>query len=259
MGVKGLFQFLKRFEKEVSIPDFVQNKSVGLDIFWFIHKSKGDIFTFKQLLLPIISNSNKVYCVFDGKASPEKKLQNTGQWQMRQELLKTIEHIEDFMRNPFTILRNEDRNTIYSYLHELKRKAWLPSPEYIDQIKNWLTSKGCIIYQADGEADDLIVALEKDNIVDIIITNDSDILTLGANIIVRLRTPISGGLLNKSDISKNIGFTLTQWNDFMYLCSHMKECDILLAFSLISVYKELEYVLHKSYLLFQDYLIKELV
>ena len=51
-----------------------------------------------------------------------------------------------------------------------------------------------------------------------------------------------------------LGFTAQQWDDFMYLCKHMKDKDVLLAYSLISVYKDLEYVLQKYYIMYKDYL-----
>jgi hypothetical protein len=66
MGVKGLFQFLKRFEKDVNIPQFISGKSVGVDIFWFLHQSKGDMFQLQNNLLPIIKHAQQVHGVFDG-------------------------------------------------------------------------------------------------------------------------------------------------------------------------------------------------
>ena len=65
MGVKGLFQFLKRFEKDINIPQYVSGQSVGIDLFWFLHQSKGDMFSLQNNLLPIIKHSKKVYCVFE--------------------------------------------------------------------------------------------------------------------------------------------------------------------------------------------------
>ena len=50
MGVQGLFQFLKKFKKEVYIPQYLIDKSVAIDIFWYLHKSKGDMFHFQKLL-----------------------------------------------------------------------------------------------------------------------------------------------------------------------------------------------------------------
>lgn len=258
MGVKGLFQFLKRFEKDISIKEFCEGGSVAIDIFWFIHQSKGDLFALQNMILPILKNSAEVHCVFDGLAPPEKKVVLEQHTKKRHELLKTIERIEIFMSHPFTILRGEDRNTVRCYINDLRKQAWAPSPQYVECVRQWLTGKGCFIYQADGEADEVLVELEKCGRVTAIFTNDSDLLTLGAMNIIRLHGPTRGALLDTRSICENIGFTMIQWSDFMYLCSHMKDNDILLAYSFIRVYKDLEYALQKSYLLHNDYLIKEM-
>ena len=93
MGVKGLFQFLKRFEKDVNIPQFISGKSVGVDIFWFLHQSKGDMFQLQNNLLPIIKHAQKVHCVFDGAPTHERKQSHQEQTQKRQELYQSINQI----------------------------------------------------------------------------------------------------------------------------------------------------------------------
>jgi len=245
MGVKGLFQFLKQFEKDVHIPQFVSGKSVGIDVFWFIHQSKGDIFHFQNNLLPIIKHAEKVHCVFDGVPSPEKKKMLKEKSQKRNEILQSIEQIEKFLKYPFSRLTGQDRHYINVYLNQLKCQAWRPPPEYIDYIKNWLTGKGCEIYQAEDEADEMLIYLEKNGYISTIITNDSDLLILGSNTVLRPISPVRGAVFDKEYISDILGFTASQWNDFMYLCKNMKDKDVLLAYSLISVYKDLEYVLQK--------------
>lgn len=255
MGVKGLFQFLKRFEREVSITHYVASKSVGIDIFWFLHKSKGDFAKFQSFLIPIIKHAKEVHCVFDGRPSQEKRRILEEQAKKRTEIIKSIAEIEAFLKYPFHRMSREDKNIIETHLNQLKRQAWKIHPEYIQQVKEWLLNHKCHIYQAYGEADNLLAELEKTDIINLIITNDSDLLTLGANIIVRPNTIMTATVFESSQIQENIGFTLQQWNDFMYLCSHMKNTDVILAYSLISVYKDLEYIDQKYYALNQDYLI----
>ncbi len=246
MGVKGLFQFLKRFEKGVYIPEYLLHKTVGIDIFWYIHQSKGDMFKLQNYLLPIIKNSKCVCCVFDGREMPEEKMDTLlYQDKKRNEILISIEQIEKFLKYPFNCLKNDDRRIVRDYLNQLKRQAWQPSPEYVDYVKNWLKEKDCEIYQAVGEADDVLIRLENMGIVDVIITNDSDLLILGSKNILRPICPLRGAVFNKDSISKTLGFTNQQWHDFMYLCKNMKENDICLAYSLISVYKELDYIYQK--------------
>ena len=259
MGVKGLFQFLKRFEKDVHIPSYVSGKSVGIDIFWFLHQSKGDMFHLQNNLLQIIKYAQKVHCVFDGAPTLERKLQLEEQTQKRNELHQSIQQIEKFLKYPFSRLTNSDRYCINSYLNQLRRQAWQPSPEYIDYVKNWLYSKGCEINQAPDEADNALIELEKKGVISIVITNDSDLLILGSSKVLRTISPLRGSVFDKKRICDILGFTASQWDDFMYLCKHMKDKDVNLAYSLISVYKELEYVLQKYYTIYKDELISDSV
>lgn len=255
MGVKGLFHFLKRFEKNVYIPQFINGKTVGIDIFWFLHQSKGDMFSFQNYLLPIVKHAEKVYCVFDGAAPEYKKELLQEQNKKRNELLDSIQQIEKFIKYPFNRLSGEDRRCINEYLNQLKRQVWQPHPEFIYSVKSWLSSKGCEIYQAPHEADNILIELEKNGKVDTIISNDSDLLILGSSIVLRLLSPLRGAVFDREYICDILGFTAQQWNDFMYLCQNMKEKDIVLAYSLISVYKDLEYVLQKYEVLYKDQLI----
>jgi 5'-3' exonuclease len=255
MGVKGLFQFLKRFEKDVHIPSFISEKSVGVDIFWFLHQSKGDMFHFQNNLLPIIKHSQKVYCVFDGAPSLEKRKILEEHSKKRREILQSIEQIEKFLKYPFNRLTGSDRHYINSYVNQLKRQAWQPPPEYIDYVKNWLSNKGCEIYQAPNEADEILIELEQKGQITTIITNDSDLLILGSSTVLRPLSPLRGAVFDKDYICDILGFTASQWNDFMYLCQNMKDKDVLLAYSLISVYKDLECVLQKYYTMYKDELI----
>ena len=254
MGVKGLFQFLKRFEKDVHIPQFVSGKSVGVDVFWFLHQSKGDMFQFQNNLLPIIKHAAKVHCVFDGAPSPEKVRMLQENAQKRNEILQSIQQIEKFLKYPFNRLNGSDRHFINAYLNQLKRQAWQPPPEYIDYVKNWLSGKGCEIHQAIDEADEILIELEKKGQITTIITNDSDLLILGSSTVLRPISPLRGAVFDKRHICDILGFTAQQWDDFMYLCKNMKENDVLLAYSLISVYKDLEYVLQKYYTMNKEYL-----
>lgn len=255
MGVKGLFHFLKRFEKNVQISQFVSGKSVGVDIFWFLHQSKGDMFSFQNYLLPIVKHAEKVYCVFDGVAPESKRESLDEQACKRSEILQSIQQIEKFLKYPFNRLNGEDRRCIHDYLNQLRRQAWHPPPEFIDSVKKWLISKNCEIYQAPHEADNTLIELEEKGQVSTIITNDSDLLILGSSIIMRPISPSRGAVFDKESICSILGFTVQQWNDFMYLCNNMKDKDVILAYSLISVYKELEYVLQKYEVLYQDQLI----
>ena len=42
MGIIGLFQFLRRYEQKVYIPTAVRGRTIAIDIFAFLHLSKGN-------------------------------------------------------------------------------------------------------------------------------------------------------------------------------------------------------------------------
>ncbi len=241
MGVKGLFQFLKRFERDISIQDALSGKVVGVDIFHYIHKSKGDMFAFQNYLVQITKYAQEVHCVFDG--ARDKAMQEHAQ---RDEMVNTIEELEKYLKYPFRRISKDDRKHIAECLAELKSQAWQPPAEYVQVIKDWLRNKGAIIHQAPGEADGYLVLLEKIKSIDVIITNDSDLLVRGAKAVLRPNpSSLRLSVLDTDNLCESLGFTSQQWQDFMYLCRNMKSPDILLAYSLISVYKDLDYVLQK--------------
>jgi 5'-3' exonuclease len=250
MGVKGLFQFFKRFEKEIHIPTYIKNKRVAVDIFWYIYKSKGNIFDFQYNISNIVKNAKEVYCVFDGSPPESKYEQLRERAEKRKEILNSIYIIEEFMRNPFKRLNSHNRYIINTYLEELKRQSWTPTPEYINEIKYWLLNyNNCRIINAKEEADDELIQLEKNGAIDLIITNDSDLLVLGSSLILRQYTIYHGGIIEKEYIKQHLNFTEIMWVDFMYLCRKMKNADIDLIYSYISIYKDISCVIEKCDLL----------
>jgi 5'-3' exonuclease len=255
MGIKGLFQFLKRFEKRVSPQTFLQGKSVGIDIFWYIHRSKGDLWVIKDYLNPVISYAAEVHCVFDGKPSAEKKTLLEEASKRRYELYAAAEQIEQELQNPFNHLTSFARYHLKNHVKQLRSQAWTPSADFIQIVRNWLDEKGCITYKAEEEADTLLADLEKRGVISTVFTNDSDLLVLGCKEVVRHISPQVCGVYSTSYIQKEIQFTSKMWQDFMALCQTMKMKDIVLAYSLISVYKDLDYGLQKYYINYEEDLV----
>ncbi len=234
MGIKGLFTFLKRWEQPVEIREAIKNKSVGLDIFWFIHQSKGDMIALQTSLAIFLQYASTVHVVLDGtETSPERREVIE---ERRDKRHRTIAVIEEIMEAP--IMEVRDQKILERHLRQLKRQVWKPSRTYIDQIKCWLIDQGVFIHEPKGEADPVLIELEKNQIIDLIVTNDSDLIALGAETVLRINGPDHGVMLSKSHLRRQLGCTIQQWDDFMYLCRHMKEPDMILAYSLIRVYRE---------------------
>ena len=73
-------------------------------------------------------------------------------------------------------------------------------------------------------------------VIDVIVSNDSDVIVLGAKRLVRP----ANTLFDTDYIRDQMGFSQRQWDDFLVMCKNMRELDVVLAYSLISVYKRKE-------------------
>jgi 5'-3' exonuclease len=74
--------------------------------------------------------------------------------------------------------------------------------------------------------------MENLEIIDLIVTNDSDLIALGAETVLCADRNV---VFSKPHMRKQMGFTNECWKDFMYLC---KKVEPLIAYSMIRVYKE---------------------
>jgi hypothetical protein len=226
MGVKGLFTFLKRWEQPVDTKEAIKNKSVGLDIFWFIHQSKGDMAKLQASLAVFLQYALTVHAVFDGTYVTQERREVLEE--RRDKRHRTIEIIEEIMEAP--IMESRDQKVLERHLAQLKRQIWKPSRSYTDQIKSWLIDQGAVVHEPNGEADQTLIMMENLGFIDLIVTNDSDLIALGAETVLR-----DNVVLSKTHMRKQMGFTNECWKDFMYLC---RQTEPLIAYSLIRVYKE---------------------
>ena len=231
MGIKGLFAFLARWEQFVPLEEAIQNQSVGLDIFWWIHQSKGDILAFQESLTPFFEWAKAVHVVLDGKETTQERREELEE--RRDKRQGTIEMIEEIRAAP--IMGPNDQTILDRYLRQLKRQIWKPSITYIDQIKTWLIEQGATIHEPKGEADEALIEMEQQGIIDRIVTNDSDLIARGAETVIRI-TPRNGTVYSKSHMRKQMGFTNECWDEFMRLCQ--MKVEPLVAYSLVRVYRE---------------------
>ena len=228
MGIKGLFTFLKRWEQPVETKEAIKNKSVGLDIFWFIHQSKGDMAKLQASISVFFDHAATVHAVFDGRHTTEERREVLEE--RRDKRHQTIEIIEEIMEAP--IMDSRDQKVLERHLAQLKRQIWKPSRSYIDQIKSWLIDRGAAVHEPIGEADQTLIMMENLEIIDLIVTNDSDLIALGAESVFCADRNV---VFSKTHMRKQMGFTNECWKDFMYLC---KKVEPLIAYSMIRVYKE---------------------
>lgn len=243
MGVKGLFQFLKRYEQECSVQQAVEHQTVGVDLFWFIHHSKGDFFAFQDFMTPIIQYATKVHCVVDGAPPKGTKEERKEKRKKRDEAKKAIREIE---KTEQVVEKNQEVDKqLKKQKEKLTHQAWYPTREYVEYVKQWLIGEGCVIHQAAVDADSELVRLEQTRWIDVIVSNDSDLLTLGANHVIRIYSPEDAGVYERTRLCEVLELSPTQWMDFMNLCRTMERKDVMMAYSFIRVYKEFDYALER--------------
>ena len=192
--------------------------------------------------MPIIRYATRVHCVVDGAPPKNTKEERKEKRKKREEAKRTIHEIEK------TEQMSENRE-VDKHLKKQKEKlsyqAWYPTREYVEYVKKWLIGEGCVIHQAAVDADSGLIELEKTGWIDLIISNDSDLLTLGANHVVRIYSPEDAGIYDRTELGRVLDLCPVQWMDFMNLCRTMKQKDIMMAYSFIRVYKEFDYAFER--------------
>jgi len=228
MGIKGLFAFLKQWEQPTTIEEAIKNQSVGIDIFGFIHSSKGDITQLQESLSHFFQHAKEIHAVFDGKETTVERKEVLGE--RRDKRQGTIDVIEEIRSAPS--MDQNDQKILDRYVDQLRKQIWKPSTIYIDQVKTWMIDQGATIHEPIGEADQTLINLERAGIIDRIVSNDSDLIVLGAETLIRSNHTI----YSKSHMRKQMGFTNECWDEFMSLCQ--KKVEPLVAYSLVRVYRE---------------------
>jgi hypothetical protein len=237
MGIKGLFSFMKRWDTVVPVIEAIKGKRVAIDLFWFLHRTKGNFPKLQASLQPFLDYAQHLHVVIDGTETTE---QRRAELDERQEYRKEKQSVLDEIIH--TLQQDEwgedSRMILERYSNQLRSQIWTPSPDYIQQTVAWLIGFPHVtVIRTVGEADTMLYQLEQQ--VDLVVSNDSDLVMQGVNRLLRINTNMDGSarVFDKQMVIRHLAFTEQQWDDFLWLLKHMKSTDILLAFSLISVYR----------------------
>jgi hypothetical protein len=248
MGVAGLFGFLEYYNQSKLLNTIIRHKNIGIDIFWFMHRCKGDIEGLKNSLSPFFQNSETCYFVFDGKVPEEKKGEKELQRAEREKMNKNIVALESQVLDDINL---DDRDYLLKKIEQMKRENWTPRSEFINEVK-----KKCVewhpnirIMNAPFEADTWLVNMEQKFDIDFIVSNDSDLIVNGC--INLIRPKILNGFVKIYDVNHiihKIGCKMTEWVNLCELFKNYKGNDILVVYSWWRCYKMPEFI----YYLYKD-------
>ncbi|XP_013785317.2 exonuclease 1-like [Limulus polyphemus] len=228
MGIQGLLPFLRKASREVNVNVFA-GVTAGVDAYCWLHKGafscaeklvKGEktdgyvLYCMKMVNL-LLGAGIKPVLVFDGRHLPSKKVTE----QKRREN------------------REKSRKKAKEYLREGKlkeaRECFQRSVDVTSEMAHELIKacrqKGVDCIVAPYEADAQLAYLNKIGIVQIVITEDSDLILFGCEkILFKMDTGGRGILVEKTKIPVSMGnhaesFT---FDKFRYMCI-LSGCDYL--------------------------------
>ena len=237
MGIPGLFQMLKRHEQKVYIPTCIRGRTVAIDIFTYLHKSKGSQKYLMELLSPFIHNVKHLIAVFDGSPSEERSESLVGVADKRKSLIQDISAIKKVLSDPFINISYRDKLYLTSYLKMLEQQAWTPSPQYMWEVYDLLKANNieCIVLDKGQEADTYLCNIN----ADIIVSNDSDLLANGIKCLLRP----NGTYYEAEAVLSGLQFTGDEWRTFIKLCRTMKRPDPEFIFTVMKLYRgDAEYI-----------------
>jgi hypothetical protein len=240
MGIQGLFKMLKKHGKNVCTISTIKQKTVAIDIFTYLHKSKGSTEYILNELQPYIENAKHVIAVFDGSPSSERSKSLKSLAQVRSEIINQMKVIQETLESKMLELSKEDRTYLQKYIKSLENESWSPSPKFMWEVYDVLKEKGveCIVLEKGEEADSYLVNLK----MDIVISNDSDLL---ANDVKKLLRP-NGEYYEHEDILTGLEFSKEQWHLFIKLCKKMKSTDPEFIFTVMKLCEcDEEYIYEK--------------
>lgn len=228
MGVNGLLSLLKSIQKHTNLKVYA-GQTLGIDGFGWLHR--GAFACAFQLALDKPTTQyaafvvNRVrmlldfgitpYIVFDGDALPSKSGTNSKRKQDR-------DAAKELGMSLWRAGKKEQA------MQELQ-KAVSITPQMIHTVIEELRRMNVQILVAPYEADAQLVYLEKEGIIDGIISEDSDMLVFGATkLITKLDQHGSCIEVNRSDLILNREISFAGWSDTMFRrMAILSGCDYL--------------------------------
>jgi hypothetical protein len=219
MGVRLLNTLIrnKYNKKNVIHIKELKDKKIAIDTNLYIYKymnSKNIIETFYKLCNLFIKYKVQPIFIFDGEIPEEKKEEIN----IRKEKKKQAEKEHDKLLNSLSDITDVNEiEKVLNRINILKTKFVRVKRELIKEIKLLIEAFGLTTVYAPDEGEKLCSYLEINNIIDGVLTEDSDVFVYGCknvytNINIKNETIY---LYNYESILNNLNITR---NELMYLC-----------------------------------------
>jgi flap endonuclease-1 len=227
MGINGLNTFLKEkipmALQEVHLNRF-KGKKIAIDtsiyFYKFLYKNERFIEGFFQQIYRLMLNNIMPIYIFDGIPPIEKNETLKLRKEKRDEIKKHIEILEEKIKS--TTDYNIKKRDIFE-LTKLKKKNIRVTNYHRDTLKIFLDMIGIQYYQAPEEADIICNTLFKRGVVELVLSDDMDLLVSGTDKLLRCFN-VSSNKIMFYDINKITSMLELNTEQWLNLCI-LSGCD----------------------------------
>ena len=200
MGVKQLLQYVQHACHQTFIHKF-RGSTIGIDVSCLIYKGlyNGDYIAYIRLYVDLLTRLNCIIVlVFDGRA-PETKSETL----RKRRPLPTFDKTSDIADYPNIVMR--------------------VTKEVVQNVKRTFDLyNNVIIFQARGETDPQLAYLSLRRYVDLIVTDDSDLIVYGCEKIAFKLAPYGKCILyERCNLRQDIHFTALRWACILAGCDYL--------------------------------------
>jgi 5'-3' exonuclease len=271
MGIHNLYKFLKNNVPQVYCNKTIRDldgKTIAIDMNLYLYKFKH-LFKDKWMdhLSEFIANFQRnnitCMCIYDTQSCVEKTAKKKERRMKKKSAEHRIKNLQTSVDN-YTKTHQYDENLLYlqkKYKYKctdildivskelicLQNKTIQITKADIQRSKDTLTALGVAHYQSLNEAETHCSILNRQQLVDAVLSNDTDVLAYGAPTLLTKIDFINNHVISieYADILAALDITAEMFTDFCILCGTdynytLNKMTSDLAFRLIKTHKSLE-------------------
>jgi flap endonuclease-1 len=250
MGIRGLNTFIKKICPECILTNKISKysgKIFGIDasilLYKYRHISNIDescvnshIIGFLNRIKYYLNNKIIPVFIFDGIPPDQKKNTLKKRQSIKRKIYEKIEILQDL--NPDNELEQIE---IDKEIINLSRQIINVTKKHILEVKELLDILGINYYDAPDEAEKYCVFLQKNNIIDYIVTDDTDVFTFGGVNIIKSSIKNDIIEINIEQFLQKIGYSKSKFIDFCILsgCDYLSNVPNLAINTVYTLFKKL--------------------
>lgn len=181
MGVRGFLSYVKR-KIPLLNPLEVEPLRIGIDTHGLLYTWQDNLQAFRDFLSCFQKAGHTPIFVFDGEAPVEKKELLAKKRQTREQSSLQAHALTQFLASEEgRQLDDKSRVHLERQITSLKTATWSITKDHREKIIAILKDQNVEMLFAKGEADEELVALEKQRRIDVILSSDMDFVRFGVN------------------------------------------------------------------------------